>query len=37
MQSLLGNIDVKLDVLGNTPLKIFSASNLICAQKTDED
>ena len=36
-QSLLGNIDVKLDFLGNTPLKIFSASNLICAQKTDED
>ena len=31
------NIDAKLDFLGNTPLKIFSSSNLICAEKVDED
>ena len=36
-ESIFGNIDAKLDFLGNTPLKIFSSSNLICAEKVDED
>ena len=36
-QGILGNIDTKLDFLGKTPLKIFSASNLICAKKSDEN
>ena len=36
-ESIFGNIDAKLDFLGNTPLKIFSSSNLICADKVDED
>lgn len=34
-QKILGKIDHKLDFLGNTPLKIFCASNLICAQKDE--
>tara|TARA_B100000787_G_C16186887_1_gene295203 strand:- start:1303 stop:2127 length:825 start_codon:yes stop_codon:yes gene_type:complete len=31
----LGKIDHKLDFLGKTPLKVFSSSNLICAQKNE--
>ena len=36
-QGIFGNIDAKLDFLGKTPLKVFSASNLICAKKSDEN
>jgi ubiquinone/menaquinone biosynthesis C-methylase UbiE len=36
-ESIFGNIDAKLDFLGNTPLKIFSSSNLICAEKVERD
>ena len=36
-QGILGRIDTKLDFLGTTPLKVFSASNLICAKKSNED
>jgi len=36
-QGIFGNIDAKLDFLGKTPLKVFSASNLICAKKSNEN
>ena len=36
-QGFLGNIDAKLDFIGKTPLKIFSASHLICAKKSNEN
>jgi len=34
-QKILGKIDHKLDFLGRTPLKMFSASNLICVKKDE--
>ena len=34
--SILRKVDHWLDFLGRTPLRVFAASNLICAQKSDE-